>query len=260
MHTLPSFAPFAGILGIMALFALIETIIPLRSRTQWSYRHLVPNLALTFITFTTNFALNMPILLGLAWLNAHNVGLLHIFKPSLAVGIFITVVTLDFAWYLTHRLMHKVPLLWRLHAIHHSDLIVDVTTTIRQHPGEGVIRYAFMAVFAFSLGASPAAFAIYRLISAMQGMFEHANIKLPPWLDTAIAFVTPSPNMHKVHHSTNRVLTDSNYSNIFSIWDRLFGSFTPPHLGRNVDYGLDDDSALPERQSTLALLSAPFRK
>jgi hypothetical protein len=136
---------------------------------------------------------------------------------------------------------------------HHSDPQVDVTTTVRQHPVESVIRYTFLASFAFAFGASPLAFTIYRVWSALHGMCEHANIRLPQWLDTAITFVFSSPNMHKIHHSRHQRFTDRNYTNIFSIWDRLGGTFTPSKHGRDIVYGLEGEDVA-ERQSTLGLL------
>ena len=121
-----------------------------------------------------------------------------------------------------------------------------------------MIRYAYYAAFGLALGAAPAAFAIYRLWSALHGLFEHANISLPLALDRALSWVVASPNMHKVHHSRAPQWTNTNYGNIFALFDRAFGTFTPARRGVDVDYGLDgcDDPAL---QSTLGLLALPFR-
>src|SRR6185295_12935560 len=107
---------------------------------------------------------------------------------------------------------------WRFHAVHHSDPAVDVTTTIRQHPGESVIRYAFMAGCAFVLGVGPAPFAAYRAWSAVHGLLEHANVRVPRGLDSLLSLVVSTPNMHKVHHSRTTSETDSNYGNIFSLF------------------------------------------
>jgi sterol desaturase/sphingolipid hydroxylase (fatty acid hydroxylase superfamily) len=153
--------------------------------------------------------------------------------------------------------MHRVPGLWRFHRVHHSDPTVDVTTTIRQHPGEGAIRYAFMGAFAFVLGASPGAFAVYRSASAINGLLEHANFRTPLWLDRLLA-ITTWPYMHKVHHSRSAHETDTNYGNIFSLFDRMFGTFTRSERGMKVLYGLDgfDDDAT---QTMAGLLALPFR-
>ena len=248
----------SAIFAAMLFLSIVETVIPLRKRGAWNGRHLIPNLALAALTIAFSAALNIGMLLGLVWLEARGWGLLNLIMLPAAVEIVIVVAALDLAWYATHVSMHKSTLLWRFHAVHHSDPAVDVTTTIRQHPGETVIRYLYLAAFGFAVGASPLAFAIYRAWSALHGLFEHANIRLPQWLDTAITFVFSSPNMHKVHHSRDQRHADRNYTNIFSIWDRLFGTFTPARLGRDVDYGLEGFDAA-HHQTTSGLLLLPLR-
>jgi sterol desaturase/sphingolipid hydroxylase (fatty acid hydroxylase superfamily) len=246
------------ILGAMAAVALLETAIPLRARGRWSSAHLGPNLALTFLTFATNAAFGAALVLLLAWQQANGLGLLQLVSPPPWLAVGIVLVVLDFAFYVTHVAMHKLPAFWRFHRVHHSDPAVDVTTTIRQHPGESVIRYVFLAVFACALGASPGAFAVYRAAVALNGLLEHANLRLPLWLGDLLALVTTWPNLHKVHHSRVAAQTDTNYSNLFSIWDRLFATFTPAREGAHVDYGLEgfDD---PATQTTAGLLALPFR-
>ena len=122
-----------------------------------------------------------------------------------------------------------------------------------------MIRYLYLAVFAFAFGVSPAAFVIYRIWSALHGEFEHANLRLPQRLDAAITAVFSSPNMHKIHHSRDPRLTNRNYSNIFSLWDRLGGTFVASRHGRGIHYGLDGEDG-EHQQTTAALLHAPFRR
>jgi sterol desaturase/sphingolipid hydroxylase (fatty acid hydroxylase superfamily) len=260
--TLP--APFLSSLGTvgyilvaMAVVALIEAAIPLHARGRWNTAHLGPNLALTFITFATNAFFNAALVMTLMWLQPRGFGLLGMFNPHPLVSVAIVVLVLDLSFYIAHVAMHKISVFWRFHSVHHSDPAVDVTTTIRQHPGEGVIRYAFLAVFACALGASPGAFGVYRVWSALNGLLEHSNIRVPVWLDHLLALVTTWPNMHKVHHSRTATETDTNYGNIFSVWDRLFLTFTPSARGMNITYGLDglDDPAM---QTTVGLLALPF--
>jgi len=115
-----------------------------------------------------------------------------------------------------------------------------------------------MAAFAFVLGASPASFAVYRTASALNGLLEHANIRLPLWLDHVLALVTTWPNMHKVHHSRTPEQTDTNYGNLFSFWDRLFRTFTSSSRGTDIHYGLDGFDGM-HTQTTKGLLWLPFR-
>jgi sterol desaturase/sphingolipid hydroxylase (fatty acid hydroxylase superfamily) len=142
--------------------------------------------------------------------------------------------------------------------VHHSDSAVDVTTTLRQHPLEGVVRFAFLAAVALPLGVSPAVFALYRGASAFTALAEHANVRLPRRLDDALALVFTFANFHKVHHARDARLTNTNYGNLVSWWDRLFSTFTPAHRGREAVTGLDgyDD---PKDLSVARLLALPFR-
>ncbi len=254
----PALPSIALILALMAALAAIETAIPLHARGRWHRAHLGPNLALTFLTFATNSLLNAALVMTLMGLDANGFGLLRTLPlPSLAVGA-LGVVMLDFSFYVAHVAMHKIPWFWRVHRVHHSDPALDVTTTIRQHPGESLIRYAFLGVFAIALGVGPVAFGVYRVWSALNGLLEHANLRAPRRLDQLLSLVTTWPHMHKVHHSRAPQETDSNYSNIFSLWDRLFLTFTPSLRGENIDYGLEgfDDRAA---QTTAGLLAMPFR-
>ena len=248
----------AVILAAMAIVALIETAIPLHARGRWSRSHLGPNLALTFLTFATNAVLNVALVVTLTWLQPDGPGILHRVALGPLMTVVIVVLVLDFSFYVAHVAMHKVPAFWRFHRVHHCDPAVDVTTTIRQHPGESLIRYAFMAAFAIALGAGPAAFAVYRVWSALNGLLEHANIRAPLWLDRLLSLLTTWPHMHKIHHSRVPQQTDTNYSNIFSLWDRLFFTFTPSRQGTTIVYGLEgfDD---PATQTTAGLLALPLR-
>jgi sterol desaturase/sphingolipid hydroxylase (fatty acid hydroxylase superfamily) len=142
--------------------------------------------------------------------------------------------------------------------VHHSDPALDVTTTIRQHPAEGVIRYVAMAAFALPLGVGPGAFAFYRVASALSGLLEHANLRVSPRLADWLALVVTWPTMHRVHHARDARYTDTNYGNLVSWWDRALGTFTPARLGAAIAVGLEgyDD---PPIQTTRGLLALPFR-
>jgi sterol desaturase/sphingolipid hydroxylase (fatty acid hydroxylase superfamily) len=254
-----SVSTIAGILAAMAVVALIEMVIPLHARTRSNRAHVGPNLALTFITFATNVLLNGALMFVLHRLDRVGFGLLRWTGLAPWMAGVIAFVMLDLAFYVAHVAMHKVPALWRVHRVHHCDPVVDVTTTIRQHPLEGIIRYAFMATFACGLGAGLGAFMAYRTWSAINGLLEHANWRFPRWLGATLSFVSSWPNMHKVHHSRDVRESDTNYGNIFSWFDRLFGTYTPESRGETVRCGLDgfDD---PRSQSTTGLLAMPFAR
>jgi sterol desaturase/sphingolipid hydroxylase (fatty acid hydroxylase superfamily) len=259
MNTATNFAfGIAPVLAAMTVLSLVERLLPLHPRERLNDTHLGPNLSLTFITFLTNFAFNTALLIVLAWLQSQRFGLLYqipLWAPAIPL---IAILVLDFSTYIAHVSMHKFPFLWRFHSVHHSDLALDVTTTIRQHPGESLIRYVFMATTAIALGAGPATFVAYRLTSSLIGLLEHSNIGLPLWLDTLLSWFIASPNMHKVHHSRDRRYTDSNYGNIVALWDRLFRTFTPARLGLDICYGLEGWDS-PSVQTIPGLLARPVR-
>jgi len=242
----------------MAFLALLESAAPLHERGRWGRAHLGPNLALTFLTFATNLLWNAGILVLFAWLESRNLGLLHWLSLPPRAAVLVAVAAFDLAFYAAHVSWHMLPGLWRVHAVHHADPAVDVTTAIRQHPVEGVLRYAAIAAMGVAIGPTPAAFAIYRTASAVNALLEHANLRAPRALDALLSLVTTWPHFHKVHHSRSPELTHTNYGNLFSCWDRLFGTFTPSQRGRHVHYGLDGYDQ-PSLQSTAALLALPFR-
>jgi sterol desaturase/sphingolipid hydroxylase (fatty acid hydroxylase superfamily) len=253
---LASLSSLPVVLLAMAIAALVEAAIPLRSHARERAR-LGANLGLALVALTTYALLYGALAVALASLRERGFGLLDQLALSAPGEVAATVLALDLSAYAAHVSMHKLPLLWRAHRVHHGDRAVDVTTALRQHPGETLVRFGFTAACAVALGAAPAAFAIYRSASAFGALFEHANIRLPLWLDGFLSLAITSPNLHKVHHSQDVRFTDTNYGNIFSIWDRLARTFTPAHFGTDIVYGLDE-SASPAR-TTAAQLAGPFR-
>jgi sterol desaturase/sphingolipid hydroxylase (fatty acid hydroxylase superfamily) len=252
-------AQIAWILAGMALLAGVETWIPLRARRRAHRDHLAPNLTLTALTFGTNALLSAALVAGLAALESRELGLLHALGWPAWAAIAAAVIGLDFATWVAHVSMHRVPAFWRCHRVHHADRELDVTTTFRQHPGETLIRAGFLAAFAAPLGVGPAAFAFYRTLSAANALLEHANLRVPRRLDGLLSQAVATPNYHKVHHSRRPQETDTNYGNLLSLFDRLFACFTPSERGLQVEYGLEGFDA-PETQTVKALLCAPFRE
>ncbi|HEU4608607.1 MAG TPA: sterol desaturase family protein, partial [Chitinophagaceae bacterium] len=163
-----------------------------------------------------------------------------------------------FAQYAPHYTMHKIKWMWKFHMIHHSDTKVDVTTGTRHHPGEWVFRESTTIIGVFIIGLPIGMYFLYRSLSAFFTYFNHANMRVPFWLDKPISWIFVSPNMHKVHHHYKRPYTDTNYANIFSLWDRLFGTFAYEDP-RKLRYGLDvlDDKT---DEDLLYQLKLPFDK
>jgi sterol desaturase/sphingolipid hydroxylase (fatty acid hydroxylase superfamily) len=221
-----------AVLAAMAFAALVETAIPLREHAR-SRARVGVNLSLCALALGLYSLLGAGLVLVLARLEPRGISTIA------------AILALDAAAWAAHAAMHKVPVLWRVHRVHHADPAVDVTTSLRQHPGETLIRFSFQAVTALALGVSPAAYAVYRAASAFMALFEHANIRLPVRLDGALSLAITSPNLHKVHHARELPFTDTNYGNLFSFWDRLARTFTPARFATDVAYGLASPPAPP---------------
>ena len=247
------------VLAALAFATIIETLVPLRQQSRRLHGRLATNLALLGITLGLGMLFNFTLAMGAAYIQARGLGLLQVLGAGVVVSFVATVLALDGATYLVHRLLHRIPSLWRVHLVHHIDASVDATTAFRQHPVEGLVRFSFIAGTAWILGAPPVAVAAYRLLGSLNAVVEHANIRVPRWLDRILVSVWVTPHMHKIHHSRERAETDSNYANLFSFFDRVFGTYTPSSRGTSVAYGIHGyDTA--EHHSLAAVLWLPFRR
>jgi sterol desaturase/sphingolipid hydroxylase (fatty acid hydroxylase superfamily) len=157
------------------------------------------------------------------------------------LAIVLSVVALDLAIYAQHVVFHKVPPLWRLHRMHHSDVDIDATTGVRFHPFEIALSMAIKMAMILILGAPAVAVVIFEVLLNATAMFNHGNVKLPQAVDRALRRVIVTPDFHRVHHSVHRDETDSNYGFNLSIWDRLFRTYRPqPRDGhQTMTIGLD---------------------
>jgi sterol desaturase/sphingolipid hydroxylase (fatty acid hydroxylase superfamily) len=246
------------VLIALAVASIIEVLVPLRSQPRLLNGRLAANLTLLAITLSLGVLLNFILAIGAAYVDERGTGLLQLLSLGPITSFIVAFVALDGASYLVHRLMHQTPAFWRFHVVHHMDASVDATTGFRQHPFEGVLRFSFIAATAWLLGAPPAAITIYRLLGTLNSALEHANIRVPRVLDRIVVSLWVTPDMHKVHHSRAQIETDSNYANLFSFFDRLFGTYTPSSRGPSVVYGIDGYDGR-EHQSVGAVLLLPLR-
>ena len=195
------------------------------------------------------------------WTDENHFGILQLIPNTNPwIVMLIGLILLDLIGaYLVHFIEHKVKYLWKFHLVHHSDIWVDTTTANRHHPGESVIRFAFTTLAVLLVGSPMWLVFLYQSMSVVLSQFNHANISLPVKIDKLISYIIVSPDMHKVHHHNVMPHTDSNYGNIFSIWDRLFGTFST--LKReDIIYGIDTHMALEKNNKIANLLKIPFQK
>lgn len=260
-NTIPASHRALILAGGISFFWLIETAIPLFKFSYNKWQHAGINLFFTVTTMMVNFCLAVILLKTAQWTVDVDFGLLH-WLPEMNLWVFALVglLLLDLIGaYLVHWVEHKVRFLWHFHLIHHTDIWVDTTSANRHHPGESVVRFIFTTLGVLIVGAPMWLVFLYQTLSVIATQFNHANIVLPKKLDTIVSYFIVSPDMHKVHHHYVLPYTDSNYGNIFSIWDRLFGTFKTLDRTKIV-YGVDTHMK-PEEHNTLSnLLKIPFQK
>lgn len=237
--TIPSAHRALILAGGITLFWVIESGIPLLNFKGNKWGHAKLNLFLTFTTIAINFPFARLLVAASDWTTEAHFGILHWFEMPIWAFLIVGLLLMDLVGaYLVHLIEHKIKVLWKFHLVHHADTQVDTTTANRHHPGESVIRAVF-AIFAILVCGAPMWIVfLYQSLSVVLSQFNHANIRLPLWLDNALSYVIISPNMHKVHHHFERPQTDSNYGNIFSFWDRLFRTYDATPI-EQIKYGLD---------------------
>ena len=211
--------------------------------------------------------LTVDIIMGLffvktmQWTGRHHFGLLyHLPYMKNAFVLFVaSFILLDFGEYIYHVIMHKIKRLWMFHAVHHSDYMVDVSTTLREHPGENIIRNCFTLLWIFCSGALFWMVFIRQLIQITSNLLVHMNCRLPDKLDGVVSIVFITPNLHQVHHHYQKPYTDCNYGDVLSIWDRMFGTLRRLPYNQIV-FGVDTYMDKNANSTYLSLMKMPFGK
>jgi len=227
--------------GVLAVMAIWELLAPKRVLIQGCSRW-PGNLAIVVVNSVVVRLIFPAGAMGAAlWAAENDWGLLNLVELPVWQALFIAVVLLDLAIYLQHVLVHAVPILWRLHMVHHADLDIDVTTGLRFHPIEIVFSMLIKIGVVVLLGAPVVAVLIFEVVLNGMAMFNHSNLRLPKLVDTAVRSLLVTPDMHRVHHSVIRCETNSNFGFNLSIWDRLFGTYiAQPQMGhQNMLIGLE---------------------
>lgn len=250
---------FGLFLGLLALLLVAEWRKPFREPGHVSRR--ATNVALMAFG-AAGVRLLVP-LVPVTWAAASGAMFPGLFGVAALPGwleVSLTLVLLDGALYLQHRVMHAVSALWRLHRVHHLDTGVDVTTGVRFHPLELLISMAWKLAVISLLGADPLWVLAYEVVLSSFALWTHANLRLPSSLDRRLRWLVATPSMHRTHHSVARAETDSNYANFLTVWDRLFGTYRDRALldERSMPLGLPYRRS-PADQRLAALLMEPAR-
>lgn len=242
---------------LLVLIALWETLQPDRARqlprhVRW------PGAAVIMVAGAVASRLAAPAgLAGVAiWAAQHGFGVLNIITLPAPAAFAATILALDLAVYLQHRLSHGVGLLWRLHRVHHADIDVDVATALRFHPLEILLSLAWKGAFVALLGAPAAAALAFEALLNASAMFNHANARLPAWLDRRLRLILVTPAMHRRHHGEDRADSETNFGFFLSFWDRLFATWSSEPPGSRLGQG---DFRSPAEQGAVNLLLQPLR-
>jgi len=245
---------FAGLILSLWFAELFLSTQPWKSK----WNHTKINLLFTSTALPLQVGLILIVLLICNWVTTRHWGILYLlpWSGSAWIKYLFGFLLLDFFEYFYHRMMHKVHNFWRFHMVHHSDPEVDVSTTVREHPGETILRVLFLAVVVFASGASLGLLAIRQTVQTVSNLTSHTDLMLPAKADRILNKLFITPNLHHVHHHFELPYTDCNYGDVLSIWDRLFGTFREK---KDIEYGVDVWNG-EAASSFFSLMKAPLSK
>jgi sterol desaturase/sphingolipid hydroxylase (fatty acid hydroxylase superfamily) len=244
---------------VAAVLFAIERAVPLRRETRPLAGRLAVNAAVGVLAFVAAVLVVRPAAIGvLQRTEGTPLGLLHVVPLPAPLQLAAAVLLMDVSFYWWHVATHRVPWLWRFHRVHHVDPDLDVSTAFRFHFGEVAVSAVFRVVQVAVIGPSLATFAAYELLFQAATVFHHSNVRLPERVDRLINRVLVTPRMHGTHHSQVPEETNSNYSVVFSWWDRMHGSRRPDVPPAQLEIGVAEFTR--PRDNTLAnVLLLPFR-
>lgn len=247
--------------GVLLVMMALEAMLPRRKCKLARVARWPANLGIVVVdTLLARVILPLPPVAAALWAADMGVGFWHMTDAPQMIAIVCSVIVLDLAIYAQHIAFHKVPILWRLHRMHHADTEIDVTTGIRFHPFEIILSLVIKIALVVALGIPAAAVIIFEVLLNATAMFNHANLKLPSFIDRMLRLIIVTPDMHRVHHSWHRDETDSNYGFNLSVWDRLFATYrAQPRDGHDgMTIGLHEFRGARDR-GLVGLLTIPFR-
>ena len=244
--------------AIFVVLFITERKRKLRKPTQPIFKRALTNSIVAIPSFGLLRFAFLPIMVQLA-INNKRFGVGYVLPASPIMRLISTFLILDYGNYVWHVLNHKIPLLWRFHLIHHTDLDLDTLTAFRFHFGEMVGSVFFRGLFVLISGATAKQVLAYELLFEAATQFHHSNMKLPFRLETALNKLVVTPRMHGIHHSVEKAETDSNYSVIFSFWDRIHHTFNTLLNKDQIVIGVPNYRD-PEQMTAGYLLAMPFKK
>jgi len=227
-------------LGVLILMGALEALFPARERVQKRSSRWVTNLGLVIIDTLAIRVLFPIIAVGAAlWASANGWGLLNLVSLPVWLAVFLAVIILDMMIYWQHVAFHKIPVLWRLHKVHHADRDLDASSGLRFHPVEIIISMVYKMGIVIVLGAPVLAVIIFEILLNACAIFNHANVRLPRWIERPLRLVVVTPKLHRIHHSVIERETNTNYGFSVIWWDKIFRSYTDKPEGE-LTLGLNE--------------------
>ncbi|MEX1239713.1 MAG: sterol desaturase family protein [Cyclobacteriaceae bacterium] len=258
-EAMPAWQRAAWVFICLIFCWVLEGNFPLFRFPYNKLRHTGVNMVFLTTTMIINGLFGVATVGVFEWLKREEFGLLYLLELPLWMELIIAILIFELvAQYSAHYMLHRVKWMWKFHMIHHSDTHLDATSGTRHHPGDFFLREVFALGAVVATGSPIAFYFFYRICTVFFTYFTHTNVNFPMWIDKPLSYIFVTPNMHKFHHHYKRPWTDTNYGNIFSIWDRLFGTFVYDDP-RKIRYGLDvlEDS---KDEDITYQLGIPFNK
>jgi len=248
--------------GLLLVFGIMELALPRRTLKPIKTKRWITNLSIILIDSVLIKLLFKTAAIGVSlWASVNGYGLFNIIAAPYWLAFAVSFVVLDFSIWFTHVASHKIPILWKIHRMHHSDVDIDASTGIRFHPIEIVLSMCWKFLVVLLLGAPVLSVLIFEIVLNGGALFNHSNTKIPLKLDRILRWIIVTPDMHRVHHSIHPREHNTNYGFNLSIWDKLFSTYTDQpeegHEGMTIGLANWQDEKPARLDWTLLV---PFRK
>lgn len=242
----------------LSVFMTLERWIPYRQHSNYRKRQRWHNLGNLAISFVLNALLGGIIAFSITWGTKNQFGLLFQLPIYPVIATIIGIFLCDLNGYIAHRLYHKIPIFWKFHRVHHSDTELDASSGLRLHPFEFMLQAITQATILPLLGVSNVSYVVYTAFAVVMFVINHTNIRFPIWYENLFSLLIVTPNWHRVHHSNYQPETDANFGDVFTVWDRIFGTKVIINP-ETITFGLE---TLRENkdQTFIAQMKTPFVK
>jgi sterol desaturase/sphingolipid hydroxylase (fatty acid hydroxylase superfamily) len=247
------------LISMLVLMYCVENFFPYLNPPFDKKKHYRRNFTISLVSFLLNAVVGTLVVIVVELTAKNHWGLLNHLALPLTIKLVTAVLLFDFLGYLGHNLAHKIPFLWRFHRIHHSDSHLNVSSSLRFHPVDVIYAQGIsQCVIVVLIGMPVAAFVIYGSIAIPLLILQHSNVRFPKRFEQVVSLVFSTPGWHKIHHSSNQKETDSHYGDVFTFWDRIFGTWgkKQPH---EIEYGLAEFNQ-DKHHRVGHLLVSPFKK